>query len=226
MAMASNSKQKKRRVFLVDDHPLVREWLGNLINQQVDLEVCGEAANRVQALELIPALQPEIAIVDISLEGSSGLVLIKELKGVLPKMAVVVLSMYEELLYAERAFHSGARAYVMKREATKTVLEAIRKVLAGELYVSDDIARRISTKVLSGKPVEQLVSIDNLSNRELEVFELLGRGLTTRQVAERLSLSFKTVQSFLARIKQKLNLANATELLREATRWHDNNQSN
>lgn len=210
---------KKRKVFLVDDHPLVREWLSNLINQQADLMVCGEAADRAQALQRIESLKPEIAIVDISLEGASGIELIKDIKAIASNVAVVVLSMHDEGLYAERALRAGARGYVMKRDVTKKVLQAIRTVLDGNLYLSEQIAMTMASRLVDGP--RTVSPLEKLSDRELEVFQLLGRGLTTRQVAEQLNISMKTVQAFAARIKDKLNLANATELLREAIRWQE-----
>ena len=207
----------KRRVFLVDDHPLVREWLTNLINQQDDLEVCGEADDAPQARQAIEAAQPDAAIVDITLATGSGIELVKDLKRICPAVAVVVLSMHDESLYAERALRAGARGYVMKRETTKKIIAALRQVLLGKIYVSDEfkasMAEKLFTGGASGSPVEQL------SDRELEVFTMLGQGVETRRIAESLGIGMKTVQVYCARIKEKLNLANATELLREAVRW-------
>jgi DNA-binding NarL/FixJ family response regulator len=216
---------RKSNIFLIDDHPLVREWLANLINQQADLQVCGEAGDKARAMQLIGATRPEIAVVDISLEGGSGLELIKEIRAAHPSVTVIVLSMHDELLYAERALRAGARGYVMKREATKKVLQAIRCVLGGKLFLSEKITSLMAEKFFDGKPAAELSPVEQLSDRELEVFLLLGRGLGTRQIADELHVSFKTVQSFCARIKDKLKVANATELLREAVRWHDSQQS-
>lgn len=212
----TNSKHK---VFLVDDHPLVREWLSNLINQQADMTVCGEAANKAQALEGIAASKPNITVVDIALEGASGIELIKEMKAAEPNVAVVVLSMHDETLYAERALRAGARGYVMKRDVTKAILQAIRQVLEGKLYLSGPLATSMAARLVEGTP--RVSSIEQLSDRELEVFLLLGKGQTTRQIAESLDVSMKTVQAFSARIKEKLNLSNATELLREAVQWQE-----
>jgi DNA-binding NarL/FixJ family response regulator len=219
--MATEAKKEKHRIFLVDDHPLVREWLGNLINQQPDLAVSGQASKSAQALKMVATNPPEIAVRDISLEGNSGIELIKELKAAAPGVAVLVLSMHDELIYAERALRAGAAGYVMKREATKKVLEAIRWVLEGKRYLSEKLAAQMAEKFVEGKPASPISPEEQLSDREMEVFELMGRGFTTRQTAENLKVGFKTVQTFHARIKEKLNLANATELLREATRWHD-----
>jgi DNA-binding NarL/FixJ family response regulator len=214
------------KVFLVDDHPLVREWLGTLINQQTDLQVCGEASSTAQALQFISAAKPDVAVVDISMEGGSGLELIKDLKAAHPTVAMVVLSMHDEALYAERALRAGARGYVMKREATRNVLQAIRCVLSGKLYLSEKMTQLMAEKfVESGKPPKTESPFSLLSDRELEVFQMLGRGNSTRQIAESLHLSLKTVQAFCSRIKEKLGLDSATALLREAIRWHDRNHS-
>jgi DNA-binding NarL/FixJ family response regulator len=212
---------QKAKVLLVDDHPLVREWLANLINQQSDLAVCGGTDNAAKAMQLIGEVTPDIAVVDISMEGGSGLELIKNIKAIHPAVLVVVLSMHDEALYAERALRAGARAYIMKREATKRVLEAIRSVLAGKLYLSDKMAMLLAEKFVDGRPLKPDSVTEKLSDRELEVFQLLGSGRSTRQIAEELHVSFKTVQSFCARIKEKLGCGNATDLLREAVRWHD-----
>jgi DNA-binding NarL/FixJ family response regulator len=213
------------KVLLVDDHPLVREGLVNLISQQADLQICGEAGNEPQALELIRTVQPDVAIVDISLETGSGIELIKSIKAMFPAVTVLVLSMHDESLYAERALRAGARGYVMKREATKKVIQAIRCVLAGQLYVSDKIAALMAEKFIEGRPAATASPIEQLSNRELEVFQLLGLGHNTRQIADHLHVGFKTVQAYSARIKEKLKLASATELLREAIRWHESQQA-
>ncbi len=216
---------QKIKVLLVDDHPLVREGLVNLINQQADLQICGEAGNESQALELIRTVQPDIAIVDISLESGSGIELIKSIKAMFPAVTVLVLSMHDESLYAERALRAGARGYIMKREAAKKVIQALRCVLTGQLYVSDKIAALMAEKFVEGQPAATASPIEQLSNRELEVFQLLGLGHNTRQIADHLHVGFKTVQAYSARIKQKLKLANATELLREAIRWHESQQA-
>ncbi len=213
------------KVLLVDDHPLVREGLVNLISQQADLQICGEAGSEPQALELIRTIRPDVAIVDISLETGSGIELIKSIKAMFPAVTVLVLSMHDELLYAERALRAGARGYVMKREAAKKVIEAIRCVLAGQLYVSDKITALMAKKFVEGRQAANASPIEQLSNRELEVFQLLGLGHNTRQIADRLHVGFKTVQAYCARIKEKLKLANATELLREAIRWQESQQA-
>jgi len=211
----------KIKILLVDDHPLVREGVANLIHQQPDLEVCGEAASEPQALQLIGTTQPDVAVVDISLENGSGLELIKSIKSMHPAVAMLALSMHDESLYAERALRAGARGYLMKREAAKNVIQGIRAVLAGQLFVSEKISAMMAQRFVEGRPASAS-PIEQLSDRELEVFQLLGRGLGTRQIADHLHVGFKTVQAYCARIKEKLQLANATELLRAAMQWNEN----
>jgi DNA-binding NarL/FixJ family response regulator len=216
-----NGAARKRRVFIVDDHPLVRDGLANLINQQSDLTVSGEAedsAGAIAGFSASPA--PDVALIDISLKNESGLELVKTLQDQFPQVALIVLSMHDEALYAERALHAGARGYVMKRETTKNVLTAIRRVLEGDVYVSDRVvnsmARRMSSrKSAAAEPVERL------SDRELEIFRLLGQGRTPSQIAEDLRLSLKTVQAYCARAKEKFGVSSLTELLRAAIRWED-----
>jgi DNA-binding NarL/FixJ family response regulator len=219
--MTPETAGRERTIFLVDDHPLVREWLTNLINQQPDLAVCGEAETGPQAMEAIVALKPDVAIVDISLKDSSGIELIKNVKQCCPEVAVLVLSMHEESHYAERALRAGARGYIMKRETTQKVVAAIRQVLAGKLYMSDSLAAAMAAQFVAGKALATGSLVEQLSDRELEVFELLGDGRGTRQIAEALGVSIKTVQAYCARIKEKLNLASASELVREAVRWRE-----
>jgi DNA-binding NarL/FixJ family response regulator len=219
--MTTDPSSQKKTVFLVDDHPLVREWLTNLINQQPDLTVCGEADSAPQATQAIAALHPAVAIVDIALKDSSGIELIKGLKQTCPAVAILVLSMHEESHYAERALRAGAKGYIMKRDTTKKVVTGIRQVLEGKMYVSDAVAETLATRYVAGKKLAEGSPVQQLSDRELEVFELLGEGRGTRQIAEALRVSVKTVQAYCARIKEKLNVGSATELLREAVRWHE-----
>jgi len=218
--MSSQEPAAKRRIYLVDDHPLVREWLGNLINQEEDLVVCGSAPSAPEALEAIPALAPDAAVVDMSLEHGSGLELLKNVKAVCPGVALLVLSMHEESVYAERALRAGARGYLTKRETTQKVILAIRQVLEGKIYISESFAASLAQRALEGGSGSGLASQD-LSDRELEVFEMLGKGLETSQIADSLHISVKTVQTYCLRIKEKLNLNNAAELIRESVRWHD-----
>jgi DNA-binding NarL/FixJ family response regulator len=215
--------QTKTKIFLVDDHPLVREWLANLINEEADFEVCGEARDAREALGLIGTHQPRIVVVDISMEGGSGLELIKDVKAVHPKVDLIVLSMHDEMQYAERAMRAGAAGYIMKRDATEKVLDAIRAVLQGKLYFSNAVNAMLAQKLVQGAGAPA-TAIGSLSDRELEVFQLLGRGHSTRQVSEQMHISFKTVHVYCARIKEKLNLANINELVFHAVRWHESQQ--
>ena len=205
----------------MDDHPLVREGLTTLIHRQPDLSVCGESEDAPHALQGISAAKPDLAIVDISLKDSSGIELIKNIKRLHPGIAVIVLSMHEERLYAERAMRAGARGYIMKRETAKTVVSVIRHVLAGNIYLSEKLTEVFAKAFLNGNLPSDDSPVEQLSDRELEVFQLLGQGYETRQIAETLKIGMKTVQGYCARIKEKLKLANAAELLREAVRWHE-----
>ena len=214
------SATAKAKVFLVDDHPLVREMLKSLIEQQPDMTACGEADDAAKALKGIAADRPHVAIIDLSLKESSGLELIKQIKHRYPLVSQIVLSMHDEKLYAERAIRAGARGYVMKRESTKQIVAAIRAVRGGKLWLSETVSDAFAQRFV-GAPPQTGSSLEQLSDRELEVFNLLGQGLQTRQVAQSLNVSIKTVQTYCARIKQKLQLSSATELLREAMRWHE-----
>ena len=215
---------EKIKVYLVDDHPLVRESLSNLINEEPDLTICGEADDAERAMKEMERLQPRLAIVDISLQqGVGGLELIKAVKEKVPLVSIIALSMHDEKLYAERCIRAGALAYVMKRESSKRIMTAIREVLAGRLCVSEPIAARFSEKRHSAGKSYEKAPIETLSDRELEVFKLLGRGLTAREVAKTLAISVKTVQTHCAKIKHKLNCSTATELLMEAFLWRDQN---
>jgi len=210
--------EKKERVVVVDDHPLFRERLSELINHELDMEVCGEAENAQQAIDLIRNTSPNLAIVDITLKGSSGLELIKSIKALPIGVPVLVLSMHDESLYAERALRSGAAGYITKHESAENVLLAIRRVLAGEVYLSGTMTS-VFLKSLTGGLKSVPRPLDRLTDRELEVLELIGRGHTTRQIAETLQLGVATVDTYRARIKEKMNFRNATELQHFAIRW-------
>ena len=216
--------KQKRRVFLVDDHPLVREWLTNLINQQPDLKVCGEAENVTDALRDIAATKPELAVIDITLNAASGLELIKDIRLQCPLVAPLVLSMHEEELYAERAMRAGARGYVRKRETSKNILAAMRCVLEGGIYISQKISNAMALKFLEGHEAVGIAQsrVGRLSDRELEIFQLLGKGRSTSEIAEEIHLSLKTVQAYSVLAKEKLGLTTAAELLREAILWVEN----
>ena len=210
--------EKKERVVIVDDHPLFRERLSQLINHELDMEVCGEAEDAQQAIDLIRNTSPDLAIVDITLKGSSGLELIKSIKALSIDVPVLVLSMHDESLYAERALHAGATGYITKHESAENVLLAIRRVLAGEVYLSETMTS-VFLKGLTTGLKSMPRPLDRLTDRELEVLELIGRGHTTRQIAETLQLGVATVDTYRARIKEKMNFRNATELQHFAIRW-------
>ena len=206
----------------MDDHPLVREWLTNLIHQQPDLVVCGESEDAPHALQEISAARPDMAIVDISLKQGSGIELIKNIKRLHPGIAIIVLSMHDERVYAERALRAGARGYIMKSETAKKVIAVIRQVLDGKIYMSESLAAVFAEKFVDGQLPTSSSLVEQLSDRELEVFQLLGKGYETRRVAESMNVSMKTVQTHCAHIKEKLKLTNAAELLREAILWREN----
>jgi DNA-binding NarL/FixJ family response regulator len=211
--------EKKERVVIVDDHPLFRERLSQLINQALDMEVCGEAEDAQHAIDLIRNTSPDLAIVDITLKGSSGLELIKSIKALSIGVPVLVLSMHEESLYAEHALRAGATGYITKHQAADEVLLAIRRVLAGEVYLSEKMTFGF-LKSLTATGVKSISrSVDRLTDRELEVLDLIGRGHTTRQIADTLQLGVATVDTYRARIKEKLNFRNAAELQHFAIRW-------
>jgi DNA-binding NarL/FixJ family response regulator len=208
------------RVFIVDDHPIVRQGLAQLLEQEEDLTVCGEAPSAKAALESIEKTHPDIAIVDILLKDLNGIELVKKIKAQWSDLLVLVMSMHDESLYAERALRAGARGYIMKEEATDKMLTAIRKVLQGDIYLSDEMVSRILHRLADGKKEGSL--LDRLSDRELEVFHLIGEGLGTRQIAERMNVSVKTIESYRAHIKDKLKLSASTEVVRQAVQWVQN----
>lgn len=215
----AGAKAARATVFLVDDHAVVRRGLEQLINQEADLVVCGEAGNAQTALEAIKQLRPDVALVDLSLGGESGLELIKDIKARYPAVSVLVLSMHDEMFYAERALRAGAKGYIMKLKAADQILTAIRRILSGEIYVSDAMAAKVLRKVSGGTSEVSQSPVERLSDRELEVFQLIGIGLGTRHIAERLSRSVKTVETYREHIKQKLDLKDATELTQAAIQW-------
>ena len=208
------------RLVIVDDHPLVRERLVELIDREQDLTVCGEAEDRHMALEMIASMKPQMAIVDLSLKSSHGLELIKDLQIRHPEVLILVVSMQDELIYAERCIRSGARGYITKQEASRHVMQAIRKVLAGEIYLSDAASSQLLARSLgrhAGSDFQHSVLL--LTDRELQVFELIGKGHNTRQIAEFLTIDIKTIETYRARIKEKLGFKDAPELLQRAIAW-------
>src|SRR5690349_21253446 len=218
-AVAPPPAAAKKKVLVIDDHPIVRERLAELINQQRDLVVCGEAEDSHQARKAVAELQPDIAIVDITLKDTYGIELIKEFKDRYPKLPMLVLSMHDEALYGERALRAGAEGYLSKQEATKKVVDAIRKVLAGEIYTSEKMAAGILQKVAGGKTPGGGSPTDVLTDRELEVFQLLGQGKTVKEIADNLFVSAKTVEAHREHIKQKMNFKTSAELLRYAIQF-------
>lgn len=218
LSSSSAAPVHKHRVFVVDDHPIVRQGLALLINREADLIVCGEAEEAQTALEAIAAQRPDILIVDISLNGPDGIELVKLLRARSATLPVLVLSMHDELTYAERALRAGANGYIMKQEATERVLIAIRRILKGDVYLSDRAASRVLQQYVRGATAQHS-SVSDLSDRELEVFRLIGGGHGTRQIAEELHLSVKTVETHQAHIKEKLSLRTARELVQYAVEW-------
>ncbi len=213
------------RVFVVDDHPLVRESLVALIDRQPDLRVCGQAADSATAFSGLLREGADVAVVDLALPGESGLELIKKLQALTPPPRVLVVSMHDESSYAERALRAGALGYVMKHETTDKVVDAIRSVSRGQPYVSASLASQLTKKFVGTRLAADLSIVGRLSDRELEIFRLVGLGRETRRIAQDLHLSIKTVQAHCAGIKDKLGLANGTELIREAVRWVDQEQT-
>ncbi len=215
----------KRRVFVVDDHPILRDALKTLIASEDDFEICGESDDAIRALDEIGAAKAELAVVDITLKDGSGIELIKNLRAVHPGVAVLVLSMHDETLYAERALRAGARGYVMKRDTTRRLLDAMRRVLEGGVYLSEQYASELAARLVHapGKRA-QMNPVDTLSDRELEVFRLLGRGLGAPIVAKTMHLSRKTVNAYCARIKAKIGVTSMAELLRDAVRFVSSTQ--
>ncbi len=213
------------RVFIVDDHPIVRHGLRQMLSQEDGLLVCGEASNSAEALETFPECKPDLIMVDISLETSNGIELTKTIRQTDNDVAILMLSMHDESLYAERALRAGANGYVMKQEAAETVIKAVRTVLRGDLYVSETIASRMLRDYLDGGKSRAILGdygVSQLSNRELEVFELIGRGRTAAEIAVLLKLSVKTVETHRGHIKRKLQLRNAAELMQHAVNWVQN----
>ena len=214
----ATSGARSIRIFLVDDHPLVRQALRDAVRQERDLEVCGEAGDKDEALKAIAAVEPGLAIVDLRLRSSDGLELVRDLRDQHPKVLSLVLSMQDESMTAERAVRAGARGYISKQEAPGKIMEAVRKVLGGEIYWSEKAAAHIASKIASPSPIGGS-SADRLSERELQVFELVGLGRSTNQIAESLHIDISTVETYRARIKEKLSLKDGSELLQTAIRW-------
>jgi DNA-binding NarL/FixJ family response regulator len=215
-----STAMKKSKVFVVDDHPIVRQGLTLLINRESDLTVSGEAEDAQTVMQAVMAARPDILVVDISLNGPDGLDLLKEVRMRYPDLPVLILSMHDESIYAERALRAGAQGYIMKQEATEKVLVALRRILSHEIYVSERIANRMLQRYIGSRNTGGPPSIADLTDRELEVFRLIGEGHSTRQIAEELHISVKTVESYQAHIKEKLSLRSARELVQHAIQWN------
>lgn len=219
-ARATRAAKHKTRVLLVDDHPMMRDGLAQLIAGESDLEICGEAGDAAQALEVAGARQPELVLTDISLPDKNGLELTKDILAMHPTTLVLVISMHDEALYAGRVLRAGARGYIMKQEGGKKILQAIRAVLGGQISVSEKMAASL-LETLSGRRTAAGSLVETLTDRELEVFQHIGRGLETKQIAAALHVSPKTVEAHRANIKSKLNITSHAELIRQAVRWEE-----
>ena len=209
------------RIYIVDDHPLVRQGLSQIVASEADMEICGEAEDSPAAIRGVGEANPDAIIVDISLKGANGIELIKNLKAIHDDIPILVFSMHDETIYAQRALRAGAKAYVMKKESPSKVVDAIRKIIQGEIYVSPSVADQVLHQIVSGPGNVSTSPVDRLTDRELEVVQLIGRGLSSREVAESLHLSVKTIESHRAHVKEKLSLRNATELVQFSVQWVD-----
>jgi DNA-binding NarL/FixJ family response regulator len=219
MARKTNAvTSSKKRVLIVDDHPVFRAGLSGLVNLETDLSVCGEAHDAAQALAALEKLSPDLVLLDMSLPGKSGLELLKDIRALSPQTPVLIISMHDETLYAERVIRAGGRGYIMKQEGPEKIVQAVRKVLSGSISVSEPIAAQILDAMSGGKGGARS-SVSTLTDREFEVYRLLGQGKEPHEIARMLHLSIKTVDTHRAHIRQKLGLRNATELIHQATRW-------
>jgi DNA-binding NarL/FixJ family response regulator len=215
----------RKSVLVVDDHPLMRQGLALLINQQLDMEVCAEAEEAHAAMQAIARRKPDIIILDISLNGPDGLELLKSIRAAEPDLPVLILSMHDEAIYAERALRARANGYIMKHEATEKVLVAVRRILNGEIYLSDRMSNKMLQQYIGGGPPMLQSRIAALSDRELEVFRMIGEGRATREIADELRLSIKTVETYQAHIKEKLGLRSGRELIQHAIQWKINEKA-
>jgi DNA-binding NarL/FixJ family response regulator len=214
-----NATDNVRRVFVVDDHPMIREGLAAQIANEPSFELCGHAEDVVEAVSRVADAAPDLVIVDISLKSGNGIDLVKRLKAKDPTLIILVWSMYPENLYAERALRAGARGYVNKGKSASQIMDAIRTVIDGKTYLSTEMSEKLLGRVIGNPTAEKPSSVEKLTDRELEAFELLGQGLTTQQIAARMHVSHKTVETYRARIKEKLGLTNSIELIQRAVQW-------
>lgn len=223
MSMASKAKvpraARRSRVFIVEDHPMIRERLGEVIGREPDLAVCGEAEDGVSALSEIERTKPDLVVVDLSLKRSHGLELTKDLRSRYPSLGILIVTMHDESIYAERLMRAGASGYITKQEATKNVLQAVRTVLQGGVYLSQATALRLATEATGGRGSAPASPADRLSDRELRVFQLIGEGCGTRQIASQMRLGMATIETYRSRIKEKLHLKDADALRQSAVRW-------
>ncbi|HTV46863.1 MAG TPA: response regulator transcription factor [Phycisphaerae bacterium] len=218
VSSSSPSLAGKRKIFLVDDHPIVRQGLAQLINNEADLIVVGQGEDAFQSLRAIRGAKPDLVMVDVSLKDSDGIELIKELKSQFPNLPALVVSMHDESIYAERALRAGAGGYVMKQEAPPILLTAVRTVLSGQVYVSSKMNAVLLQRMVAGKKRDRGLPMDRLTDRELEIFRMIGAGNNVKQIADKLCLSIKTIEAHREHIKEKLNFKNSAELLRFAIR--------
>ena len=219
LTSGQGNQSRRNKIFLIDDHPIVRQGLALLINREVDLEVCGDAEGAPAALTALESAEPDLVIVDISLNGPDGLDLLKTIRLKDPHVPVLVLSMHDEATYAERSLRAGANGYIMKQEATDKVLIAIRRILGGEVYLSERLTNKMLQQIVRGTDPVKQSPMSQLSDRELEIYRLIGSGHATRQIADELHISVKTVESYQAHIKVKLSLRSARELVQHPIEW-------
>lgn len=222
--MAEN-KKLTYKIFIVDDHPIVRQGLAQLINQETDFSVCCEASDMSSALQGLQECTPDVVVVDISLGQESGIRLIEEILFKKPEMLILVLSMHDEFLYAERCLKSGAKGYVMKQEPPEKVILALKRLLKGEIFISDKLSTKLLHKIVAKNTDSYSSPFDRLSNRELEVFQLIGQGLKTRKIAEQLNLSIKTIETYIDHIKRKMDIDDSRNLILHAVQWFMDEQS-
>lgn len=221
-----DQRSEKTRVLLVDDHPIIRHGLTQLINQEDDFTVCGEAADGPQVLPAIAALRPDIVLLDITLKTGSGIDVLQDVRERFPALPVLMLTMHDEARFAERSLRAGASGYVIKQDPPENLITALRSVLSGEIYMSSTMTSKMFRKLAVARPNQELVPEEQLSSRELEIFRLIGQGRGTREIAEQLSVSVKTVDAHRANIKRKLDLHSGTKLVQRAITWllRDGNQ--
>lgn len=216
---AKTAVERRKKVLVVDDHPMTRAGVVQFINEQADLEVCGEAANPAEVADQVSSLGPDLLLTDLTMPGRSGIEFIKDIVALHPSLPILVVSMHDEVIYAERAIRAGARGYIMKEAGGEKLLAAVRQVLGGRVSVSQEMSSKILENLSGRKPRGSSSPIEKLSDREFEVFQLIGQGKSTRDIAKQLHLSSKTVDVHRAHIKEKLDLRDATSLVRHAVRW-------